>query len=249
MFQSLSAAVLFMSLQAQELQVPVSSNYIGTIGFHVYEYQEQSPLIPGAPVVSMSLTKTADGLQPTADLTFPKGFSYLSITRDGQLVFAQPIYEPRSITIFSKGDFCIPLYDIQDATQIPAWLWSSIQVKAFDFKGYIEQVTETWIKALAWAKENGIEIKDIISQYPNAIFPNDYKERDKLNDLMPSCMHGARRAPEVTTLFPNVLNPSWYLIQDSWMQGHPDFKIHPTDDEIKEAEQLLIDMKYPIFCH
>lgn len=250
MFRSLSAAVLFMSLQAQASQIPVSSNYTGTVTIQVSEYKEQLPFTPGALVVSTSLTKKPDDQNNTATtLTFQQGFYHLSITLGNQVVFAQPVYDPSSITIFANGDYRVPLRSIQTAYEIPAWLWSSIQVKAFDFKGYIEQVTNTWLAALEWATEKRIETKDIISQYPNALFPNDYKEREKLYDLMPSCMHGARRDPEITTPFPNVMNLSWHLIQARWMQDHPDFKVHPTDQEIKDAEQLLNIMGYPIHCH
>lgn len=238
-----------MSLQAQESQVSVSSNYTGTVIIQVSEYQEQSPFTPGALGVLTSLIKTDDGAQPTAQLTFPQDFSHLSITRDGQVVFAQPVYNVSSITVFSNGDFRVPLADMQNASEIPDWLWSTIQVNPFDFKGYIEQVTQTWLAALEWATENGIETKNIIQQYPNAVFPDNYKEREKLYDLMPSCMHGARRDPEITTPFPNVMNLSWHLIQARWMQDHPDFKVHPTDQEIKDAEQLLNIMGYPIHCH
>ncbi len=250
MFRCIYLLVFIIFSHAQESSIGIGSSWVGKVYFQVSRYIDGSPMMPGDEITSSELGLRIDKVSyAQSALAIPQGFVHLSVRRDEQVIFSQPVYKPSQINVYKNGDINIELQSPPNSSEIPAWLWLSIQVKPFDFKDYIEEVTRTWLAASEWAQTNNVEQTDIRSQYAFALYPDSFKEREKLYDLMPSCLHGTMHDPEIATPFPKVMNLSWQLIQDRWMKDHPDFKSHPTGQEVKDAEQLLKDMDYPIFCH
>lgn len=243
MFKIIFCSAIMSMAYAVDTTPSFYSNYKGNVTVQVSTYLPETPLQPGALISTLELVT---GIEREVSSSGP---IHLSLIIDDQVKMSYPVFGLSRWSIYGDGSMVFSHRD-PTVSDIPSWLWKSLGVKPYDFKGWIEQVTANWLKAREWATANNIiQMSDVIRNYPSAIHPRSSKEYETICDLMPSCLHNARKDPEVVTPFQNAMRLSWDLIKDRWMQENPNTVIHPSDQDIKDAEQLLIDMEYPIYHH